>query len=106
MSATVTVTPGHGTLDTFNVIGVRPHTLGERVTFEGPFEATWKPKTASIYSWSIATIASVASGDQWYYWTPAWQREEARAVTELRSGQYVEFNDAESAIAWLLGPDE
>lgn len=39
---------------------------------------------------------------QLYYWTSMWQRQEAQALRELRSGQAERFETSSDAIRWLL----
>ena len=39
---------------------------------------------------------------QLYYWTTAWQRDEAEARAELDAGQGVRFEDSTEALRWLL----
>jgi hypothetical protein len=43
--------------------------------------------------------------DQSYYWTDAWQREEATALEELARGEFVEFVSVADALAWLNEPE-
>lgn len=39
--------------------------------------------------------------DQRWFWTPEWQAGEREAEEALANGDYVEFNTAEEAIAYL-----
>ena len=53
----------------------------------------------------LALVTPVAvPRDQLYYWSTAWQREEAIARDELARGQSVVFKDADELIDWLRDP--
>lgn len=43
--------------------------------------------------------------DQAYYWTMAWQRDEAEALREIAEGQARRFSSGAAAAAWLLADD-
>lgn len=45
------------------------------------------------------------SPDQWYFWTTAWQREEARAMQEYAAGQFHDFDSVEDLLSWLDSDD-
>lgn len=40
---------------------------------------------------------------QAYFWTNYWQKGEAAADSDLRAGDFKEFDDAEDAVKWLFG---
>lgn len=42
---------------------------------------------------------------QAYYWTARWQDGEARALRQLRHGEFQEFEDGADAVRWLLSED-
>lgn len=39
---------------------------------------------------------------QAYYWTERWQMGEARAMEQLRRGEFQEFESGPDAVRWLL----
>lgn len=41
--------------------------------------------------------------DQAWFWTPEWQAEEREVDEQLARGEYVEFDSAQKAIAYLHG---
>ncbi|TAJ49657.1 MAG: hypothetical protein EPO52_01475 [Herbiconiux sp.] len=46
-----------------------------------------------------------ADSTQAYYWSEAWQTEEARSMAEHASGDYVRFDNVDDALAWLNEPE-
>lgn len=42
---------------------------------------------------------------QAYYWTERWQTGEARAMEQLRRGEFEEFESGPEAVRWLLSED-
>ena len=51
-------------------------------------------------------IAPLTSRWQAYYWTHAWQTDEAETLASLAAGAGREFPDAQAAIRWLLNSGE
>lgn len=54
---------------------------------------------------ATVTASSIAPMPQGYYWTDAWQREEARALKEYAEGDFLEFSDVNDLLAWLDEPE-
>lgn len=52
------------------------------------------------------TFPAAIPRSQLYYWTGRWQTDEQEAVRELRRGAGLRFDDAASAIRWLLSEDD
>jgi hypothetical protein len=48
----------------------------------------------------------VMAGDQAYYWTRAWQADEAEALAEIEAGLAHRFTSPIDAIHWLLSEDD
>lgn len=44
--------------------------------------------------------------DQAYYWTVAWQRDEAEALREVAEGKARRFSSGAGAAEWLLSDDD
>ena len=44
--------------------------------------------------------------DQAYYWTTAWQRDEAEALREIAEGKARRFASGAAAAEWLLTDDD
>lgn len=44
--------------------------------------------------------------DQAYYWTVAWQRDEAEALREIEEGKARRFPSGAAAAEWLLSDDD
>lgn len=51
---------------------------------------------------SAAPSAVIVPKEQSYFWTPAWQHEEAIAEAELSDGHFTEFKSSAAAAAWLV----
>jgi hypothetical protein len=66
--------------------------------------ASWSsvPRDAS------RSVAPLTSHSQAYYWSHAWQADEAESLAALAAGEGRVFGDAQSAIRWLLSsePDD
>lgn len=72
-----------------------------------------RDSTRHSITYSSATAVTVSNGpvlliprDQLYYWSRAWQLQEAEAEAEIRAGKARHFESANEAIAWLLSGDE
>jgi hypothetical protein len=61
--------------------------------------------TRSTSQGSGARVLSVPE-DQLYFWTAAWQHDEAEAVQELADGAGVVFEDGAAAVRWLLSAED
>jgi hypothetical protein len=55
--------------------------------------------------YQMAGLPFAVSRRQLYYWTPAWQAEEAAALDELARGEGCEFKTMSDALRWLCDPD-
>jgi hypothetical protein len=53
-----------------------------------------------------STPGVIVPESQTYYWTPEWQRNEAEAVEEIRSGEARRFASTDDAIRWLLSAED
>ncbi|PSL37002.1 hypothetical protein CLV49_0605 [Labedella gwakjiensis] len=54
----------------------------------------------NVQSAGIGTSAGIGL-PQDYYWTEDWQSEEARALHELETGEFEEFDSADAVLDWL-----
>jgi len=48
----------------------------------------------------------VVPPSQTYFWTPAWQSQEAEATADLAAGNFREFSSPEDVVAWLFDSQE
>lgn len=60
------------------------------------------PKTDG---WQVEAKPVPPELEQGYFATPSWQEGERQTEKELAAGEYVDFDTAEEAIAWLDSPD-
>jgi hypothetical protein len=77
--------------------GKRPRTMVAR-----PGVAAASPRPHGVSE----CLPIAVSRAQAYYWKRTWQDAEREALLELETGQGRTFGDAESAIRYLLGPDD
>ena len=75
---------------------------------------------SATYTWSINSASvggeippetsratpPVMAGDQSYYWTETWQRDQAESLAEIGAGLVKRFDSSTDAIRWLLSEDD
>lgn len=73
---------------------------------------TFRMSSSAVTNWShqptnaSRTVAPLTSQAQAYYWTHAWQTDEAETLASLAEGNGHVFTDAQAAIRWLLSSDD
>lgn len=61
--------------------------------------------TAGVVPDASRSTPPIVAGDQAYYWTRAWQEDEAEARAEIAAGNARRFSSPGAAIRWLLDED-
>jgi hypothetical protein len=82
-----------------DVADVTTETIRVSTTAES---ATPLPTASNVARHGLPAVVNRA---QAYYWTHAWQRDEAESMRDVERGDVMTFRDGRSAVTWLLSGD-